>query len=83
MLRRPPPAVEEAIVRGEDVGALASEAAIQGAGAFASGLYGTALYGANAPRTRTLMFTSLVLAQLLHALASRSRRHPQEQSPSA
>jgi P-type Ca2+ transporter type 2C len=74
-LRRPPPAVDDPILHSRDYGPLASEAAILGAGAFASGLYGTALYGANSPRTRTLMFSSLVLAQLLHAPASRSRRH--------
>jgi Ca2+-transporting ATPase len=69
----PQPAVEP-LIRGSDVGGLFREAALVGSGAFAAGLYGATRYGAASVQTRTLIFGSLVGAQLLHAITCRSTR---------
>src|SRR5438874_3294498 len=71
IMEAPPPGADEPIVGESDFRALASEAAILGAGAFASGIYGAARHGTGR-RSSMLVFTSLVLSQLLHALTCRS-----------
>jgi Ca2+-transporting ATPase len=73
LMERPPAAASEPILREQDFGPLVGEAALLGAGALAGGLYGAMRYGAQSPRTRMVMFSSLVLSQLLHALSCRSR----------
>ncbi|SRR5579883_317748 len=50
-----------------DGGLLASSAVV-------AGLYGGLRYGLPSPRTGTIMFSALVIAQLLHALTCRGRR---------
>jgi Ca2+-transporting ATPase len=67
-----PRSADKEIIRPEDLGALAEEAAIIGAGALAACVYGVLRYGAASDRTRTMTFTSLITAQLLHALTCRT-----------
>ncbi len=73
VLDQPPRDPHEPIVRRADVPALGREAAVIAAGALAAFGYGRARHGAS-PRAGTVAFTSLVGAQLLHALSCRSER---------
>ena len=57
-----------------DLKTLLSEGALLAAGPFAAALYGAARFGAGSPQSRTLAFSSLVTAQLLHAISCRSTR---------
>jgi Ca2+-transporting ATPase len=66
---------ESAIVAGREIGSLATQAAIMGGASLGAGLFGAARYGLNSPHTRTMTFGSLVTAQLLHAITSRSDSH--------
>lgn len=74
LLRRPPRDPDEPIIRREDLPTLGRDAALIGAGTFAASLWGMMRYGATA-QARTMTFGSLITAQLLHALASRSTQH--------
>jgi P-type Ca2+ transporter type 2C len=65
---------QEAIVRSQDVPVLAREGAVIAAGSLAAYGYGVVRHGVSA-RASTISFTSLVGAQLLHALSCRSERH--------
>jgi Ca2+-transporting ATPase len=74
-MRRGPRPADEPIVRRADLGRLAGEAAVIGAGALGACAYGVFRYGAASAQVRTLTFSSLVTAQLLHALTCRSASH--------
>ncbi len=67
-----PPADNPAIVGHSEMRSLATQAAMLSAGALAACAYGSLRYGASSGRTRTMTFTSLVMAQLLHAFTCRS-----------
>lgn len=73
LMRRPPPGAETAMLRGEDMRAMAAEGSLLAAGALAACFWGVLRHGAG-PRARTMTFGSLVLAQLLHALTCRRER---------
>ncbi|WEX74811.1 cation-transporting P-type ATPase [Sinorhizobium numidicum] len=60
------------ILPGREFGSLTAQATIMGGAAMAAGLFGAFRYGLDSPRTRTMTFGSLVIAQLLHAITSRS-----------
>ncbi|MEZ2128817.1 MULTISPECIES: HAD-IC family P-type ATPase [unclassified Sinorhizobium] len=72
ILHRPPQEGDSAILPRSELGGLAAQAAIMGGAAMAAGLFGASRYGLNSPQTRTMTFGSLVTAQLLHAITSRS-----------
>ncbi len=74
MMRAPPPPPDENIVDRRAAIDLAREGGLIAAGAFGAYAYGCARYGVS-PRPRAICFTSLVTAQLLHALSCRSRTH--------
>jgi P-type Ca2+ transporter type 2C len=57
-----------------DLRTLLAEAGLLGAGAFAADLFGSWRHGGESTPARTVTFGSLILAQLLHALACRSSR---------
>jgi len=63
------------IVSREHIGDLGREAAVLAGGPLACCAFGAVRYGANAAPTRTMTFASLVTAQLLHSVSSRSARH--------
>lgn len=72
-MRAPPRDPRDEIVGWRDFGGLGRDAAVMSAGALAAYAYGLARHGPT-NRARTMCFASLVTAQLLHALTSRSRR---------
>ncbi len=74
VLKKPPRDPRETIVRKADFKNISLEAAFMTGGSMVSYLYGLARYGAG-PRSGTLAFQSLTLAQLLHAISCRSDRH--------
>lgn len=74
VLEQPPHDPREPILGGREMRDLAREGTVIAAGALAAYGYGVLRYG-NPARAGTLCFTSLVGAQLLHALSSRSTRH--------
>jgi Ca2+-transporting ATPase len=74
VLRAPPMTAHENIIDARSAPALARDAGLISAASFGSYLYGVWRYGAS-PRARTICFTNIVAAQLLHALACRSREH--------
>ncbi|MBV8089198.1 MAG: cation-transporting P-type ATPase [Alphaproteobacteria bacterium] len=74
VMMQPPRDPREAIIRSEDMARLAREGGIIAAGSLAAYYCGTLRHGAS-PRAGTICFSSLVGAQLLHALTSRSDRH--------
>jgi Ca2+-transporting ATPase len=74
VLDAPPRDAAEAILRRRDLGALAREGGIIAAGALAAYCCGALRHGAS-PRAGTISFTSLVGAQLFHALTCRSAAH--------
>jgi P-type Ca2+ transporter type 2C len=74
VMMQPPRDPREAIIRSEDMARLAREGGIIAAGSLAAYYCGILRHGAS-PRAGTICFTSLVGAQLLHALTSRSDRH--------
>ncbi len=70
----PPMSAREEIVNLQSARVLGREAGLIAAGSFGAYLYGVSRYG-YAPRARTICFTSIVTAQLLHALSARSQKH--------
>lgn len=72
IMDRGPQPSDRPILRREDFATLAREGATLGAGALAAGLYGAARHGAGSAQARSMMFGSLVSAQLLHAITCRS-----------
>lgn len=75
ILRQAPKEDHTAILRRGEIGRLAAQSAIISGGAMAVSLLGATRYGLDSPITRTMTFESLVMAQLLHAITSRSDRH--------
>jgi len=73
-MARPPARANEKIIDAQSAPALARDASLITAGAFGAYLYGVSRYGVS-PRARSVCFTSIVAAQLLHALGARSDRH--------
>lgn len=74
VMRQPPGNPAEPILTSADYKCIASEAAILSGGALGAYGYGLARYGGGA-QANTLAFTSLTIAQLLHALSCRSQTH--------
>lgn len=77
MERGPLPA-NQPILQRPDFAMLAGEAAVLGAGAMAAGALGTLRYGWGSAQSRSMLFTSLVTAQMLHAVTC--RRDPSDTS---
>ena len=71
-LARGPVPAGTPIVGRDDAGTLFREGALLGAGALSACAFGAIRYGAAAAETRTMTFTSLVIAQMLHALTCRT-----------
>jgi Ca2+-transporting ATPase len=74
VMRAPPMASNDNIVDRGNARELGLQAGLIAGGAFAAYAYGCARYGVSA-RARSICFTSLIAAQLLHALSCRSRQH--------
>jgi len=74
VLEQPPHDPRQPIVGDRDRAGLAREGGLIAAGSLAAFLYGVIRHGAS-PRASTISFTSLIGAQLLHALSCRSERH--------
>ncbi len=74
VMRAPPAPPGEEIVDRRAALDLAREGGLIAAGAFGAYAYGCARYGVS-PRSRSVCFTSLITAQLLHAASCRSRTH--------
>ena len=74
VMMQPPRDPREPIIGSGDMARLAREGGIIAAGSLAAYYFGMLRHGAS-PRAGTICFTSLVGAQLLHALTSRSDRH--------
>ena len=74
VLSQPPRDAHEPIIRSDSMWRLAREGGIIAAGSLGAYAYGILRHGATA-RARTICFTSLVGAQLLHAVTCRSDRH--------
>jgi Ca2+-transporting ATPase len=74
VLEEPPRSRDEPLLRPQDMGGLAREGAVIAAGGLAAYGVGLMRHGMS-DRARTLCFSSLVGAQLLHALTCRSPRH--------
>jgi len=73
-LQRPPRDPKEPIIAWSHFRRLGAESAVISGGALAAFGYGVARYGLG-PQARTLLFSSLVGGQLLHALVCRSPTH--------
>lgn len=74
VLERPPRHSAQAIMSTADLKRYGCESLLLSAGALAGYGFGLVRYGPG-PRAGTLAFNTLVLGQLLHALACRSERH--------
>jgi Ca2+-transporting ATPase len=74
ILSRPPRSPEEPIVRSSDFQRIGLEAAALSAGSLGAYGYGIMRYGIG-PQAGTLCFSTLTLAQLLHAVSCRSETH--------
>jgi len=74
VMRTPPRDPHEKIIETRDFPTLGSQAALISAGAIGAYNYGVWKYGIT-NKARTICFASLITAQLLHALTSRSREH--------
>lgn len=72
VLKRPPRARDESIIRREDLIRMGIESGVISAGTMASYAYALGRYG-QGPRASTQAFTTLTVAQLLHAIVCRSR----------
>jgi P-type Ca2+ transporter type 2C len=70
-MQEPPRDPKEAILRSGDLKQVAREGVVISASALAAYIYGRARYGSS-PQAGTMAFTTLVTAQLLHALSCRS-----------
>lgn len=71
-MEAPPRSPDEPIIGRENLGRLGREAALLTASAGGAGLFAALRHGFRSPQVRTHMFASLVTAQVLHALTSRS-----------
>ncbi len=74
VMTRPPRSPNTSIINKEDFKRITFEASMLTAGSMASYLYGVSRYGLG-PRASSLSFLSLTLAQILHAISSRSEKH--------
>jgi Ca2+-transporting ATPase len=74
LMQRPPRPADAPVVSREDFGVLAREGTILAAGALGACGWGVLRHGIS-PQARSMAFSSLVTAQLLHALTARSRHH--------
>jgi Ca2+-transporting ATPase len=74
VLRQPPRNPREPIIPAAQLPGIAGDAAVISSSALAAYGYGLARYGAG-PQAGTMAFTSLTVAQLLHAWSCRSERH--------
>jgi len=72
VLKRPPRVRDESIIRREDLIRMGIESGVISAGTMASYAYALGRYG-QGPRASTQAFTTLTVAQLLHAIVCRSR----------
>ncbi|MDQ2805092.1 MAG: HAD-IC family P-type ATPase, partial [Pseudomonadota bacterium] len=70
LMRQPPPARDDRILDAAEWRRLSREGSLIAAGALGAGAWGALRYGAS-PQAQTMTFGSLVLGQLLHALACR------------
>jgi P-type Ca2+ transporter type 2C len=71
VLRRPPRRPDEPIIQSTDLKRIAFESTVLSAGALGAYGYGMVRYGMGS-RANTIAFTSLTMAQLLHAISCRS-----------
>ena len=71
VLKRPPRAPDESIIRRQDLVQMGIESGVISAGTLASYAYALSRYGPG-PRAGTQAFTTLTVAQLLHAIVCRS-----------
>ncbi|MBS0003531.1 MAG: HAD-IC family P-type ATPase [Thioalkalivibrio sp.] len=71
VLKRPPRARDESIIRREDLIRMGIESGVISAGTLASYAYALGRYG-QGPHASTQTFTTLTVAQLLHAIVCRS-----------
>jgi Ca2+-transporting ATPase len=74
LMNSPPHDPDADIINWRDFRLLGREAGVISAGALGAYVYGLSRYGVT-NRARTICFASLITAQLLHALTSRSQRH--------
>jgi Ca2+-transporting ATPase len=75
ILRQPLGGSDSGILSSREIGSLTAQAAMMSGASLGTGLVGAMRYGLNSPRARTMTFGSLVTAQLLHAITSRSDSH--------
>lgn len=75
LMQLPPFAADREMVERADLGRLGAEGGLIAAGSLAALFWGALRHGAASPQARTMGFTSLVAAQLLHTLTARSDRH--------
>ncbi len=75
LMQRPPFSADDEIVKRRELGRLGAEGGLIAAGSLAALGFGALRHGASSPQARTMGFSSLVTAQLLHALTARSDRH--------
>jgi Ca2+-transporting ATPase len=80
MQQAPQPA-DRSILGSAETPRLLVEGITMTAGALTAGLYGASRYGTSSPQMQTLMFSSLVGTQLLHAFNCRSEADPSTQLP--
>lgn len=85
ILEKGPAKSQNGIFGRRELAVLARDGLILTAGGLMAALWGSRFFGRNAPQVRTMTFGSLVLAQLLHSLSSRSSEqssfrsnHPRE-----
>ncbi len=74
IMEREPRDLDEPIIRGRDLGRMGLESVWITGGALATYVYALRRYGPG-PRATTHAFTTITLAQLLHAVSCRSTRH--------
>ncbi len=80
LMVQPPLVGADEIVRRQEFPLLAREASILAAGPLAAGLWGLARHG-RGPQASTMMFASLITAQLLHAFRCRAPLRTVDPSP--
>jgi Ca2+-transporting ATPase len=74
LMQCPPTSPASEILGRGEIGRLAAEGGVLAAGSLGALGFGALRHGAGSPKARTMSFTSLVTAQLLHALTARSDR---------
>ncbi len=74
VMKKPPRNPNEPIIRKSDFKKITIEASVISASALGAYLYGIMRYGMG-PKASTVSFMSLTVAQLLHAISSRSETH--------